>query len=117
MLSFDDLETEDTQSLGIFEDRQSNVVSEVLDDEFREIASAKVRTPIGAGNKDTMLAIAAIVREALEIAGLAPSDVAGLGIAVPGPDRTTGAGELCRYAANGQDQPESRPRPTISLRR
>jgi RNA polymerase sigma factor for flagellar operon FliA len=42
MLSFDDLETEDTQSLGIFEDRQSNVVSEVLDDEFRQRLSQAI---------------------------------------------------------------------------
>jgi len=35
MLSFDDLETDDTQSLGIFEDRQSNVVNDILDEEFK----------------------------------------------------------------------------------
>ena len=35
MLSFDDLDTDDTHSLGMFEDRQSNVVGEVLDEEFR----------------------------------------------------------------------------------
>jgi glucokinase len=63
----------------------TKMLATVLDEEFREVASAKVRTPIGAGNKETMLAIAAIVLEALEIAGLAPPDVAGLGIAVPGP--------------------------------
>ncbi len=36
MLSFDDLEADDTQSLGMFEDRHSNVVSEVMDEEFKQ---------------------------------------------------------------------------------
>ena len=36
MLSFDDLETDDTQSLGMFEDRQSNVVSGIIDEEFKQ---------------------------------------------------------------------------------
>lgn len=42
MLSFDDLESDDTQSLGIFEDRQSNVVSELLDEEFQQQLSAAI---------------------------------------------------------------------------
>jgi len=42
MLSFDDLDTDDTQSLGMFEDRQSNVVTEVLDDEFRQRLSQAI---------------------------------------------------------------------------
>lgn len=36
MLSFDDLESDDTQSLGIFEDRQSNVVSDIIEEEFKQ---------------------------------------------------------------------------------
>ena len=42
MLSFDDLDTEDPQSLGIFEDRQNNVVSEVLEEEFRQRLSQSI---------------------------------------------------------------------------
>ena len=42
MLSFDDLDTDDTHSLGMFEDRQSNVVSEVLDEEFRNRLSQAI---------------------------------------------------------------------------
>ena len=42
MLSFDDLETDDTQSLGIFEDRQSNVVSELVDEEFQQQLSQAI---------------------------------------------------------------------------
>lgn len=42
MLSFDDLNTDDTHSLGMFEDRQSNVVSEVLDEEFRNRLSQAI---------------------------------------------------------------------------
>ncbi len=42
MLSFDDLDTDDTHSLGMFEDRQSNVVSEVLDEEFRNHLSQAI---------------------------------------------------------------------------
>lgn len=42
MLSFDDLDTDDTQSLGMFEDRQSNVVNEVLGDEFRQRLSQAI---------------------------------------------------------------------------
>ncbi len=36
MLSFDDLGSDDTHSLGIFEDRQQNVVNEVLEDELQQ---------------------------------------------------------------------------------
>ena len=36
MLSFDDLDADDTQSLGMFEDRHTNVVSEVMDEEFKQ---------------------------------------------------------------------------------
>lgn len=42
MLSFDDLSTDDTQSLGIFEDRQQNVVDEVLGDEFQQRLSQAI---------------------------------------------------------------------------
>ena len=42
MLSFDDLGTDDTQSLGIFEDRQHNVVDEILDDEFHQRLSKAI---------------------------------------------------------------------------
>ncbi len=42
MLSFDDLGTDDTQSLGIFEDRQQNVVNEVLQDEFQQRLSQAI---------------------------------------------------------------------------
>ncbi len=36
MLSFNDLDADDTQSLGMFEDRHSNVVSDVMDEEFKQ---------------------------------------------------------------------------------
>ncbi len=36
MLSFDDLDADDTQSLGMFEDRHSNVVSDVMDEAFKQ---------------------------------------------------------------------------------
>lgn len=42
MLSFDDLETDDTQSLGIFEDRQSNVMGELLEEEFQQQLSEAI---------------------------------------------------------------------------
>ncbi|MDX2503198.1 MAG: RNA polymerase sigma factor FliA [Gammaproteobacteria bacterium] len=42
MLSFDELDTDDTQSLGMFEDRQSDVVTEVLDEEFRQRLSQAI---------------------------------------------------------------------------
>ena len=42
MLSFDDLDTDDTQSLGMFEDKHSNVVSQVLDDEFQQRLSQEI---------------------------------------------------------------------------
>ena len=42
MLSFDDLDTDDTQSLGMFEDKHSNVVSQVLDDEFQQRLSQAI---------------------------------------------------------------------------
>jgi len=42
MLSFDDLGTDDTQSLGIFEDRQQNVVNVVLQDEFHQRLSQAI---------------------------------------------------------------------------
>lgn len=42
MLSFDDLETDDTQSLGMFEDKHSNVMSQVLNDEFQQRLSQAI---------------------------------------------------------------------------
>ncbi|MCU7837376.1 MAG: RNA polymerase sigma factor FliA [gamma proteobacterium symbiont of Taylorina sp.] len=46
MLSFDDLETDDTQSLGIFEDRKNNVVNDILDEEFKlHLAQAIAELP------------------------------------------------------------------------
>ncbi len=42
MLSFDDLGTDDTHSLGIFEDQQQNVVNEVLEDEFQQRLSCAI---------------------------------------------------------------------------
>ncbi len=42
MLSFDDLGSDDTQSLGIFEDRHQSVVDEVLDDEFQQRLSLAI---------------------------------------------------------------------------
>lgn len=42
MLSFDDLGADDTQSMGIFEDRQQNVVDEVLGDEFHQRLSKAI---------------------------------------------------------------------------
>jgi RNA polymerase sigma factor FliA len=46
MLSFDDLDTDDTQSLGMFEDRNSNVVSGVIDEELHQrLATAIAELP------------------------------------------------------------------------
>lgn len=42
MLSFDDLDTDDTHSLGMFEDRQSSVVSQVMDEEFKQRLSQAI---------------------------------------------------------------------------
>ncbi|NOQ78414.1 MAG: FliA/WhiG family RNA polymerase sigma factor [Gammaproteobacteria bacterium] len=42
MLRFDDLGTDDTQSLGIFEDRRQNVVDEILEDEFHQRLSQAI---------------------------------------------------------------------------
>lgn len=42
MLSFDDLGTDDTQSLGIFEDRQQNIVDDVLEEEFQQRLSLAI---------------------------------------------------------------------------
>ncbi len=42
MLSYDDLGTDDTQSLGIFEDKQNNVVDEVLGEEFHQRLSLAI---------------------------------------------------------------------------
>ncbi len=42
MLSFDDLDTEDTHSLGIFEDRHNSVIGEVLDEEFQQHLSQAI---------------------------------------------------------------------------
>ena len=63
----------------------TKMLAAVLDEEYNEISRAKVRTPIGAGNKQTMLAIADITRKAVTKASCDLKDVEGLGIAVPGP--------------------------------
>ncbi len=42
MLSFDDLDTDDTHSLGIFEDRHNSVIGEVLDEEFQQRLSQAI---------------------------------------------------------------------------
>ncbi len=63
----------------------TKMLAAVLDSDYQEIEHAKKRTPIGAGNEETMLAIADVVRVALEKSSLDVSDVSSLGIAVPGP--------------------------------
>ena len=69
----------------------TKMLAVVLNDEYEPCGRAKVRTPVAAGNKQMLEAIADLVWEALEDSGDAPSDVAAMGIAVPGPiDRAKG---------------------------
>ncbi|MCU7940666.1 MAG: RNA polymerase sigma factor FliA [gamma proteobacterium symbiont of Bathyaustriella thionipta] len=42
MLSFDDLGADDAQSMGVFEDRQQNVVNKLLEDEFHQHLSQAI---------------------------------------------------------------------------
>ncbi|MCK5662896.1 MAG: RNA polymerase sigma factor FliA [Thiotrichaceae bacterium] len=43
MLSFDDLEKDDTQTSGVFEDRQSNPVADIMDEEFKQDLAQAVK--------------------------------------------------------------------------
>jgi glucokinase len=69
----------------------TKMLAVVLDEEYKEKGRAKMRTPIGAGNEKTLEAIAELVSEALDDADTKASEVAAIGIAVPGPiDRERG---------------------------
>ena len=63
----------------------TKMLSVVLDAKYREQGRAKVRTPVGEGNKATLQAIADLVLESLKEADVQPDAVAAIGIAVPGP--------------------------------
>jgi len=69
----------------------TKMLAVVLDEQYEEQGRAKMRTPIGAGNKNTLKAIEDLVHEAIDDAGCAGADVVAIGIAVPGPiDRQRG---------------------------
>jgi len=69
----------------------TKMLAVVLDEQYQEKGRAKMRTPIGAGNANTLKAIEDLVHEAVDDAGCAGADVAAIGIAVPGPiDRRRG---------------------------
>lgn len=69
----------------------TKMLASVLDEDYKELASAKIRTPVGASPKETVAAIADLVSEALGKADTDPSQVVAIGIAVPGPiDRADG---------------------------
>lgn len=81
----------DTTRMVGFDMGGTKMLAVVLDGEYRELARAKVRTPVGAGNKETLAAIVETIRDALEEAKTDPADVSSIGIAVPGPiDRSEG---------------------------
>lgn len=63
----------------------TKMLARVVDGEFRGLGAAKVKTPPGADNEQVLAAIAQTVRDAMQDAGLSPSDVRAIGIAVPGP--------------------------------
>ncbi len=69
----------------------TKMLAAVLDTEYTECASEKMRTPVGAGNKEFLKAIAGLVQEALDRAKVDLKQIAAIGIAVPGPiDRERG---------------------------
>lgn len=69
----------------------TKMLASVLDDSYKELASEKIRTPVGAGDDETVDTIAKLIKEALSSADAEPSSVAAIGIAVPGPiDRPEG---------------------------
>ncbi|MFW5743694.1 MAG: ROK family protein [Spirochaetota bacterium] len=82
--------SEKTRVVG-FDMGGTKMLASVLDEDYKELASAKVRTPIGASPKETVSTIADLIAEALGEAGTEPAQVAAIGIAVPGPiDRADG---------------------------
>jgi glucokinase len=69
----------------------TKMLAVVLDEKYQPCGRAKVRTPVGAGNKQMVDAISDLVSEALADSGDGPSNIAAMGIAVPGPiDRAEG---------------------------
>ena len=69
----------------------TKMLAVVLDENYEPCGQAKVRTPVGAGNKETLAAIVALIREAFDDADAKPKQLAAIGIAVPGPiDRAAG---------------------------
>lgn len=63
----------------------TKMLAVVLDENYKEQGRAKVRTPAGGDDKETLEAIADLVKEALEDAKVDAESVAAVGIAVPGP--------------------------------
>jgi glucokinase len=69
----------------------TKMLAAVLDEEYKELSSSKIRTPVGASDKETVDAIAGLITEALDDAQVESESVAAIGIAVPGPiDRAAG---------------------------
>ncbi|TFH06092.1 MAG: ROK family protein [Spirochaetales bacterium] len=69
----------------------TKMLASVFDRKFQQIASAKTRTPPGAGNDEIFAVIVTIIQEALTKAKRKSSEIIAVGIAVPGPiDRDNG---------------------------
>jgi glucokinase len=69
----------------------TKMLATVLDEEYQERGRAKVRTPVGGADKETLKAVADLIGEALSDAKADTGDVVAIGIAVPGPiDRAAG---------------------------
>jgi glucokinase len=82
--------SEKTRVVG-FDMGGTKMLASVLDEDYKELASAKIRTPVGASPKETVSTIADLIAEALGKASVDASRVAAIGIAVPGPiDRADG---------------------------
>ena len=69
----------------------TKMLAVVLDEELKQVSKAKIRTPVGASDKETFAAVVKAIREALDKGGTTAEELEAIGIAVPGPiDRAEG---------------------------
>ncbi|MFP4378312.1 MAG: ROK family protein [Spirochaetales bacterium] len=63
----------------------TKMLAAVLDQKLNTVKTGKIRTPIGAGNKATLAAIADLISSTISDAGIEKEQISAVGVAVPGP--------------------------------
>jgi glucokinase len=63
----------------------TKMLAAILDHKFKTVETGKIRTPVGAGNKETLSTIAGLIASTTSDAGIDKKEISAVGVAVPGP--------------------------------